>query len=411
MSRTVYEAPGGAEPFAGAPRRPTVHGGVAAAEPIRRRRLDGARDDRLFFGQVREDPRLELEALRPTAADRVVVVTSGGCTALSLLAAGAGEVVAVDLNRAQNHLLELTAAAVTTMSPRPAIAMLGGARESGAARRQRYRALRGLLTAEARDYWDARPAQIARGVLAAGASERFIAVVVRVLRLAVHGDARIRRLLACRTLDEQRALYEREWDTRRWRWLFALLLNRRAFDRAYDPAFFRHVENPSFARHFLALARHALTEVPVESNYFLHQMLTGVYPVGVPDGVPPYLSAEGGAAVATGRSRLMAVDADVTTFLRTQPDRSVSCFALSNVCEWLGADEVDALFAEVARTATPDARLCFRNFVGWTEVPERWRSRVIEDRGAGEAMMPRDRSVVQRRIAVCRVRPAGEETA
>ena len=27
----------------------------------------------------------------------------------------------------------------------------------------------------------------------------------------------------------------------------------------------------------------------------------------------------------------------------------------------------------------------------------------VEDRAAGEALMPRDRSVVQRRIAVCRV--------
>ena len=29
---------------------------------------------------------------------------------------------------------------------------------------------------------------------------------------------------------------------------------------------------------------------------------------------------------------------------------------------------------EVARTARPGARVVFRNFVGWTEVPERWRN-------------------------------------
>jgi S-adenosylmethionine-diacylglycerol 3-amino-3-carboxypropyl transferase len=224
----------------------------------------------------------------------------------------------------------------------------------------------------------------------------------------VHGDARIRRLLACRTLEEQRALYEREWDTRRWRWLFALLMSRRAFDTAYDPAFFLNVENPSFARHFLALARHALTEVPVGSNYFLHQMLTGVYPAGVPDGVPPYLSEAGAAAVAAGRARLSAADADVTTYLRAQPARSVSAFALSNICEWLDPDEVDELFEQVVRTATRGARVCFRNFVGWTEVPARWRDVVVEDRAAGERLMARDRSIVQRRIAVCRVVRAGE---
>lgn len=376
--------------------------------PIHRRAFDGARDDRLYFGQVREDPLLEIEALRPTAADRVVVVTSGGCTALSLLAAGAGEVVAVDLNRTQNHMLELKAAAVAALSARGAIAFLGAAYSTAAARLRTYRGLRDMLGDEARGYWDERPVQVGQGALTVGVSERFISVVVRAMKVAVHGEGRVRRLLACRTLDEQRSLYEREWDTRRWRWLFALLMSRHAFDTAYDPAFFLNVENPSFARHFLELARHALTEVPVSSNYFLHQMLTGVYPAGVPDGVPPYLSEEGAAAVAAGRARLSAADADVASYLRAQPARSVSCFALSNVCEWLDPDEIDELFEQVARTATRGARVCFRNFVGWTEVPARWRGVVVEDRAAGERMMARDRSVVQRRIAVCRVVRAGE---
>ena len=56
--------------------------------------LSGAVHDRLFFAQVREDPCVELTALRPGPDDEVVVVSSGGCTALSLLAAGAGRVVA-----------------------------------------------------------------------------------------------------------------------------------------------------------------------------------------------------------------------------------------------------------------------------------------------------------------------------
>ena len=85
------------------------------------------------------------------------------------------------------------------------------------------------------------------GVLRCGTSERFIAIVVRAMRLLVHPPARVRRLLACRTLEEQRALYERKWDSRRWRLLFRLLLNRWTFDRAYHPAFFANVSRPGFA--------------------------------------------------------------------------------------------------------------------------------------------------------------------
>ena len=49
-------------------------------------------------------------------------------------------------------------------------------------------------------------------------------------------------------------------------------------------------------------------------------------------------------------------------------------------------------------------RSVFRNFVGWTEVPPRFRDVITEDRERGEKMMRRDRSVVQRRFAFCRVR-------
>ena len=71
---------------------------------VKRLSLPSAVDDRLYFAQVREDPRLEIEALEPGPDDSIVIVGSGGCTALSLLAAGAGHVTAVDVNRAQNHL-------------------------------------------------------------------------------------------------------------------------------------------------------------------------------------------------------------------------------------------------------------------------------------------------------------------
>jgi hypothetical protein len=73
----------------------------------------------------------------------------------------------------------------------------------------------------------------------------------------------------------------------------------------------------------------------------------------------------------------------------------------------LPADAIDALFGEIARTATPGAILCFRNFLGWTEVPARWRQIVIEDRVRGETLIRRDRSLLQRRFAPCIVQAVG----
>jgi S-adenosylmethionine-diacylglycerol 3-amino-3-carboxypropyl transferase len=360
------------------------------------------RNDRLYFAQVREDPLLEMEALRPTAADTTVVVGSGGCTALSLLAGG-GRVIAVDNNATQNHLIELKVAAVRLLPPRDAVAFLGGASESSALRMSSYAVLRSSLTPPARAYWDAHPDDVREGVIASGVTEGFIRLLVRVLEACVHPRARIDRLLACTTLVEQRVFYARAWDSWRWRAFFRLLLARRSFARVYDPASLRYARSSSFSEHFLRLAEHALTQLPVANNYFLHQMLTGRYPAAVAGGVPPYLSERGAAALATGVSSLSVVDGTYTEYLRSCSDRSVTGFALSNICEWLSPEEIDELFAEVVRVARPGARLCFRNFVGWTTVPARWRDVIVEDTEYGERLIARDRSLVQHRFVVCRV--------
>src|SRR5215469_4741906 len=117
--------------------------------------LPGAVDNRLYFAQVREDPLLEIEALSPTADDSLVVVGSGGCTALSLLAQGAGRVAAVDLNRTQNHLIELKLAAVTSLPHDALLGVLGGTNTPRAQRVEAYESLRRRLSPAARAYWDA----------------------------------------------------------------------------------------------------------------------------------------------------------------------------------------------------------------------------------------------------------------
>jgi S-adenosylmethionine-diacylglycerol 3-amino-3-carboxypropyl transferase len=241
-------------------------------------------------------------------------------------------------------------------------------------------------------------------VLHAGRSERFIELVAAVVRGVVVRRYGISRLLVAESLEQQRKVFASDWAGWRWRALFKLLLNRWTFSRAYHPSFFEHVENPSFARHFRLLAERALTEIPARDNYFLHEMLTGVYPVHEPNGLPPYLTSRGVSRARDADRKLSLVDGSLTEYLRSCPPRSIQGFALSNVAEWLDQGGIDELFGEVARTAAPDARVVFRNFVGWTEIPERLRRVIVECRGYGERLIARDRSVVQRRVVVCDVR-------
>lgn len=380
-------------------RRPSPAGGTR----VERLELSSACDDKLFFAQVREDPRVELEALRLGSRDRAVVVSSGGCTALSLLGAGAAEVHAVDTNPTQNHMVDLKVVAVRELTRGQAIGFLGGSAMSAANRLTLYARLRSQLGIDAAVYWDRRSDAIARGVVNSGVSERFIRLVCGAVRKVVHNPRRVDRMLRCETLDEQRALFEAEWNTRAWRALFDVLLNRWTMSRAYDPGFFAKVGRSNFAEHFRQVANHTLTNVPIADNYFLHQMFTGHYPVEHVDGVPPYLSERGSTTIAERRGQLLLVDGSVTDHLKTLPDASMNAFALSNVCEWLDEGSIALLFVEVERVAAPGARVIFRNFVGWTDLPA--ASRLKEIPGLGQRLLHGDRSATQSRVVVCTAGP------
>lgn len=375
----------------------------ATANALDRTVLPGARDDRLFFAQVREDPLLEIDALSPLENASVVVVSSGGCTAFSLLAAGAARVTAVDLNSTQNHLVELKAAALRRLATPEVMSFFGVARGTPERRARTYQTVRPFLTEGAARFWDAHQRLLGRGALTCGVSEQFVGIVVRVVRLFIHGPGRIERLLSARSLEEQRAIFHREWNTGRWRALFSLLLNRWTFNRAFDPEFFREVENPSFAAHFRGLLEHALCDVPVRNNYFLHQMLLGTYPVREPGGAPPYLERTAREVLRSRLGNLHLVDGSYRDYLATCAESSVDGLAISNICEWLDTDAIDELFAQIVRVAKPGARFCFRNFVGHTTIPGRFRDVVIEDEAAGRDAIARDRSCLQARIAICRI--------
>ena len=68
--------------------------------------------ERLIFAQCWEDPRMDAESLCLRPGKTALVVTSGGCTALSLALLKPDRIFAVDLNAAQSNLLRLKIAGV-----------------------------------------------------------------------------------------------------------------------------------------------------------------------------------------------------------------------------------------------------------------------------------------------------------
>ena len=65
----------------------------------------------IIYNVAWEDPRIDGEVLKIGDEDTMLMLTTGGCNVLDRLLDGAKHIVSVDLNKAQNALLELKLAA------------------------------------------------------------------------------------------------------------------------------------------------------------------------------------------------------------------------------------------------------------------------------------------------------------
>ena len=108
------------------------------------------------YAQCWEDADILLEALNVGEGDVCLSVASAGENSLSLLSCKPARVIAVDMNPAQLACLALRVAAYRVLSHEELLQLIGS-RECGD-REALYRRCRGVLEAEARDFWDARPA-------------------------------------------------------------------------------------------------------------------------------------------------------------------------------------------------------------------------------------------------------------
>jgi S-adenosylmethionine-diacylglycerol 3-amino-3-carboxypropyl transferase len=362
----------------------------------------GSIDARASFSFIRyagvwEDADVLCEALAPAAAGgRLLSIASAGDNALALLTLDPAEVVAADLSAAQLACLELRMAAFRRLEHPEVLAFLGTAPSDR--RAETYRSLRGDLSPGAREFWDALPEAVGRGVIHVGKFERYLrAFRTRVLPF-VHPRRRIERLRVPRTLAGQEEFYAREWDTWRWRLLFRLFFSRAVMGRmGRDPAFFSHVEG-SVGSRILARTRHALTALPVHSNPYLAYIMTGNYPPGA---LPRYLRPEWFEAIRSRLDRVRVVQARV----EEAGEGPFDGFNLSDVFEYMSPAEHEAAYAALVARARPGARLAYWNLLAPRGRPESLAGRVDALRAEAAALHARDRAWFYGAFHVDEVRP------
>jgi S-adenosylmethionine-diacylglycerol 3-amino-3-carboxypropyl transferase len=347
----------------------------------------------LVYNTCWEDPRLDREALRLGADDRVVVITSAGCNALDYLLDNPAEVTAVDVNPRQNALLELKREGIRKLAFEDFFQMFGQGRHPQF--NWLYQGhLRAGLSPFAQRYWDRhagffsgtgrRPSFYFRG------SSGFFAWTVNVY---IDRIAKVRReveaALCAESISEQRDIYHSVLKPAFWnkflRWAvgrdatLALLgvprEQRLQLERNYPGRVARFIEDSIEA---------VFCELPLKDNYFWRVYLTGEY---APDCCPEYLKRENFERLKSGLIERLHIQ--TSTLLehlqsRTQP---VSRFVLLDHMDWLCSKAFPVLETEwnaMLSQATPDARFLWRSGGLQTDYLER----VVVQSSTGPAALP-----------------------
>jgi S-adenosylmethionine-diacylglycerol 3-amino-3-carboxypropyl transferase len=338
------------------------------------------------YAQVWEDADVLLAALDVQPSDTVVSIASAGDNALALLGAGAARVVALDLNPAQLACLALRVAAYRELDHAGLLELIGS--RPSTRRAALYQRCRGPLAPAVRTFWDAHGAAIAGGIGGAGKFEDYFRLFrTRVLPL-VHRRRTVAALLRGGTPQERADFYARRWDTWRWRLLFRLFFSRFVMGRlGRDRAFFEYVEG-SVANRILARTRHALVALNPAENPYMHWILTGAHGAALPWA----LRAENFERIRGRLDRLETHELTLEAFLERERGTRVEKFNLSDIFEYMSADNTAGLLERLADASCPGGRLAYWNMLAPRSRPESLAHRLRPREDIARALLAQDKA-------------------
>ncbi|RNJ61598.1 MAG: DUF3419 family protein [Porphyrobacter sp. IPPAS B-1204] len=359
----------------------------------------------LVYAQIWEDPVVDMEGLAIHPEARVMCIASGSCNALSYLTANPESVTAVDLNHAHVALGRLKIAAIRHL-PNYERFHRFFAHADHKENAEVYRTMIAPhLDAESRAYWEKRDIRgrrrisyFTRGIYRKGLLGNFIGLAHVFAKLY---KIDLGKLLAAETLEEQRAVFERElapvFEKRFIRWLTDQPAS--LFGLGIPPAQFEHLAGDERMAEVLRRRLEKLAcDFAVKDNYFAWQAFGRGYDRSESAALPPYLQRANWDAMKDRIDRLDVTRTNMVGWIGDRDEASMDRFVLLDAQDWMNNAQLDDLWGKITRASRPGARVLFRTAAEPSLLPGRLdnailgRWRYLEDTSAD--LTRRDRSSI-----------------
>lgn len=321
----------------------------------------------LVYVQIWEDPVVDMAAMEIEPHHHIVTIASGGCNALSYLAAGPAKITALDLNRAHVALLRLKIEGLKRLPGWDAFYRFFGEADDNENLQNYHNWLAPHLDGQSRLYWEGRNLSgrrrlsgFAKNIYRRGLLGKFIGTGHR---LAKFYGMDPNAFLACRTLKEQREFFDEKISP-----LFEKKLVKRLtkspvalFGLGIPPAQYGALAEGKPMKQILKSRLEKLTcDFPLNDNYFAWQAFGRSYAPDASGPLPPYLYEKNYGVLRRNAPRISATQANMTHFLADADPQSVDRVVLLDAQDWMNDIQLNELWAAITHAAAPKARVIFR---------------------------------------------------
>ena len=309
------------------------------------------------YSQCWEDTEVLLESLDIQENDICFGILSAGDNVFSMLAENPKKVVALDISFPQIALAKLKKEVFNSLSYEEMLEFMGVMKSDK--RIEMYDRIKENLDKEVKEYWDFNKEAIQKGIIHAGKFEKFFKIFREKILPFVHSKKRIEKLLEKKSKQERMEYYDKHWNNFRWKLMFKLFFSKYIVGKlGRDKEFFRYAEK-NISEEMKERSRYALCEQNPYENPYINYILTGNYRK---DCLPYFLRKENFDKIRKNLHKVEILQSSVEEYL-DQIDFKIDKFNLSDIFEYMSAENYSKLMGKIYDNAEDNALLAYWNLI------------------------------------------------
>ena len=309
------------------------------------------------YSQCWEDTEVLLESLDIQENDICFGILSAGDNVFSMLAENPKKVVALDISFPQIALAKLKKEVFNSLSYEEMLEFMGVMKSDK--RIEIYDRIRENLDKEVKEYWDFNKDAIEKGIIHTGKFEKFFKIFREKILPFVHSKKRIEKLLEKKSRQERIEYYDKYWNNFRWKLMFKLFFSKYIVGKlGRDKEFFRYAEK-NISEEMKERSRYALCEQNPYENPYINYILTGNYRK---DCLPYFLRKENFDKIRKNLHKVEILQSSVEEYL-DQIDFKIDKFNLSDIFEYMSAENYSKLMGKIYDNAENNALLAYWNLI------------------------------------------------